>query len=575
MANIRSTYCALRDLILSTFYIPVVISKLYLAFIKIEMKKLARYPLYALIALICLSSEVFSQVQNINKDSLEARNLDGQAWGIMYSYPDSATNLCTRALELIGEDGNRDERREFPNVTAKLFNTLGVIKWVQTDYVQALDYFEQSLEIREEEGDKLGMAASLNNIGNIYYPQAQYLRAMEYFWKSLKIREELDRSTDSNVVMKNRKGMADANLNIGNVYYAQDDYENALKYYFIAVDLQEEITKWPDPMYANQGKQALALSLNNIGGVYLDQSKFPLGLEYFLKALNLREALGNKKGVAQSYSNIGSMYSKMYADYKSVEQNEMDLPAASKWWATTNPMELLDTAMAYQQKALEISAELSDEYGMTFRLQGIAKIFYTKGKYKNAIEYYHRAVVLTDSIAALNINTDCHSGLANCYEKLGRHELALEHFKIYSMQKDSMFNEQKSKDLGKLEAKHEFETAETERARALEEKNQKENDKRQRRNNLQYSAILIFIVLLFAGVFALGRFSIPVRLAEGMIFFSFLLFFEFMLVMLDPYIDRVSGGAPAYKLMFNAILAGMIFPLHSLFEGKLKRRISR
>ena len=124
-----------------------------------------------------------------------------------------------------------------------------------------------------------------------------------------------------------------------------------------------------------------------------------------------------------------------------------------------------------------------------------------------------------------------------------------------------------------MEALHEFETAEAERAQVLEGKSQKEKAERVRRDNLQYSGILIFLVLVFASVFMLGRFSIPIRLAEGMIFFSFLLFFEFTLVLLDPYIENYSGGAPAYKLLFNAVLAGLIFPLHSLFESKMKGRL--
>jgi len=54
-----------------------------------------------------------------------------------------------------------------------------------------------------------------------------------------------------------------------------------------------------------------------------------------------------------------------------------------------------------------------------------------------------------------------------------------------------------------------------------------------------------------------------------------LLFFEFTLVMLDPYIEQYSSDAPAIKLGFNAILAGLIFPLHALFENKMKKRIAK
>ncbi|MBL4715668.1 MAG: hypothetical protein JKX95_03455 [Bacteroidia bacterium] len=60
---------------------------------------------------------------------------------------------------------------------------------------------------------------------------------------------------------------------------------------------------------------------------------------------------------------------------------------------------------------------------------------------------------------------------------------------------------------------------------------------------------------------------------EGIIFISFLILFEFVLVLADPHIERYTGGAPGYKLLFNAGIAGLMFPLHHFFEGKLKKRI--
>jgi len=153
-----------------------------------------------------------------------------------------------------------------------------------------------------------------------------------------------------------------------------------------------------------------------------------------------------------------------------------------------------------------------------------------------------------------------------------------------------LFNEEKSKDLGKLEAKHEFETAEIERKRAEEERLAKLKAAEDRRNNLQYSGISIFLILLVTTLLfgvnskqsplqggrwrnAIRGVALPTRMFEGLIFLTFLLFFEFTLVLLDPYIEQYSSGAPAIKLGFNALLAAMIFPLHSLFENKLKSRL--
>lgn len=135
--------------------------------------------------------------------------------------------------------------------------------------------------------------------------------------------------------------------------------------------------------------------------------------------------------------------------------------------------------------------------------------------------------------------------LSKLYAETGRYQKAYKHHLEYSIAKDSLFNEEKSKDIGRLEAKHEFEMAEMERKQKEEEQARKEAELNARRNNQQYSGILVFIVLLFVCVFILGRFAIPIRLAEGLVFFAFLLLFEFTLVLLDPYIEQYSAGAPA------------------------------
>ncbi len=149
----------------------------------------------------------------------------------------------------------------------------------------------------------------------------------------------------------------------------------------------------------------------------------------------------------------------------------------------------------------------------------------------------------------------------------------MEHYKQYSTLKDSVFNEEKSKDIGKLEAKHEFEMVEMERKRIEEEQARILSEKINRRNLLQYSGALIFIVCLLIAITFSGKLNIPVRFVEGIIFFTFLLLFEFILVYLDHFIENLTGGEPAYKLLINAGLAALFFPLHSLAETKMKQRL--
>ena len=49
--------------------------------------------------------------------------------------------------------------------------------------------------------------------------------------------------------------------------------------------------------------------------------------------------------------------------------------------------------------------------------------------------------------------------------------------------------------------------------------------------------------------------------------------FEFLLVLSDPYVDGLTNGEPMYKLLANALLAGLIFPAHAFFERVVKKRL--
>ncbi|NQZ67692.1 MAG: tetratricopeptide repeat protein, partial [Lentisphaeria bacterium] len=111
------------------------------------------------------------------------------------------------------------------------YNNIGLIYQDQGDYAKAINYYTKSLTIEEETGNKQGVAASLNIIGVIYKEQGDYANAMDYYTKSLKIKEEIG----------NKKGMANSYNSIGGIYYAQGDYAKAKNYSLRALSLAQEI----------------------------------------------------------------------------------------------------------------------------------------------------------------------------------------------------------------------------------------------------------------------------------------------------------------------------------------------
>ena len=372
---------------------------------------------------------------------------------------------------------------------------------------------------------------------------------------------------------KDEKSKANTLSNLGVYHWIKSDYPTALDYLHKSLEYREKAGD----------RKGMAASYNNIGIIYDDQSSYPQALEYYFKSLKIKKQLGDKKGIATSYNNIGSLYTALYEQGDSLNER-------IGGWVSRNPSQLLDTAMYYQQKALAINKELSRDYGMTFDLIGIGSIYAQKQEYTKAIQYYQQASQLADSIGALKEGSDAHSGLAACYEQLGNSspkspqrgdfptpfpffKLALEHYKQYTTLKDTVFNEEKSKEIGKLEARHEMEMAEMKRKQEEEEQARILEQQTQRRHLLQYSGIFIFIIGIFAVLLFSGRLNIPVKLAKSGVFFTFLLVFEFVLVLIDPYIEQWTGGEPAYNLAVNVALAGLFLPLHNIAVRKLEQRL--
>ncbi len=134
------------------------------------------------------------------------------------------------------------------NKKSLAINNIGFVYYNSGDLVKALDYWEKSLKLSEETGDKESIGTLYNNIASVFDVQGDIAKALDYYAKSLKLQEEL----------KNDQGIANALNNIGTVYDKQNDKEKAFEYYNRCVAL-----------YQSAGdKFGYASALNNIGNLY-------------------------------------------------------------------------------------------------------------------------------------------------------------------------------------------------------------------------------------------------------------------------------------------------------------------
>ena len=424
-----------------------------------------------------------------------------------------------------------------------LLYEIGEVYHYQEDFPQGLEYYSRGLKLAEEIGNLETAAKILRNIGRIYYAQGDYSTSIEYYIRALDI-------YDNNKIENHHLGWL---LHyIGSVYKQQGNYVKACEFYQKVLDLANKLKD--DYLKAD----ALLLLANCAR--HLDNDDKALALD--IESLHIFKKLNAKSSIAVQCTNVAFDYESLGEYHKALE---------------------------YYLLGLHYLKELRDTSFIAATLCDLANLYCTKKEYSRAFTYLEEAKAYLPHVK--NKRHLRYQYYYRCsykvYKSIGDFENALKFHLLYTSIKDSVLNEESIKQVAEMETKYETEKAERENEifrqekeiRLLKEKEAQELMKRKaqqqsRRDNLQYSGILIFLVLVFTGIFMLGKFSIPIRLAEGLIFFSFLLFFEFTLVLLDPYIEQYSSGAPAVKLGFNAVLAGLIFPLHQMFEAKLKQRIT-
>lgn len=188
----------------------------------------------------------------------------------------------------------------------------------------------------------------------------------------------------------------------------------------------------------------------------------------------------------------------------------------------------------------------------------------------DSAEYFlHLAYHLSDSLNLLSDKYHNALNLSRMYELKKDYKKAFQWSIIESSLKDSVWSSKSLVEIGELTSEFEHQLEEEREARKLKE----EQKAAERQANIQFFGIFLGIVFFFLLVFLSGKVRIPNVLADGMVFFAFVLLFEFLLVILDPFIDSISQNKPIIKLGCNVLLAVGIIPLHALFEKTMKNYI--
>jgi predicted ATPase/DNA-binding SARP family transcriptional activator/Tfp pilus assembly protein PilF len=305
---------------------------------------------------------------------------------------------CEGALQAVGG-------QERTRARADALNAAGALAWMQGDYPAVRSYHEESLAIRQEIGDRHGIAISLNNLGNLAYYQSDYAAAGACYEESLAIRQQLgeqrgiaDSLNNLAIVahyhgddvsahahyeeslairrrLGDRHGIATALNNLGIVAEAQGEYRSARALYEESLAIYEDLGD----------NYAIATTLNNLGSVAYEQGDYGLAQARLGKSLIIRRELGARQGISSCLNILGLVAQAQheYGAARAYHEESLTIrrefgdrqrigTALNNLGSVAKAQHEFAAARAYYKESLAIQQDIGDKVGMVTTLEAFA-----------------------------------------------------------------------------------------------------------------------------------------------------------------------------------------------------------
>jgi adenylate cyclase len=281
--------------------------------------------------------------------------------------------------------------------------------------VRALEYGREAAALATKLGMKADLVTSYNYTGVIFRNMGNYSQAMSYYLKALDLAEQ----------EHIEKEIAYAYNNIGNVYLLQKQYAPALENSMKALAVFERMGD----------KRGAAYAHLRVGEVYEGQHRLEEAIEYYQASLRIRLELGEKESFITPLFNIGRVYQNLGED---------------------------DLAMEYFQRSITIERELNHLKGLAGSLVGMAKLHIKHGEYDSAVTLSSEALASARRASAVQEMRDALQALTDVFAAKQDFARAFAWQSELAHLKDSLHNDEISRQVTSLRAEYEAEKRETE-----------------------------------------------------------------------------------------------------------------
>lgn len=390
-------------------------------------------------------SELDSLIQTLTtmkEDSLKAKRLYEIAGSYASSDFDQSNKYYRQSESLSKKIGYTTGLAESLAGMATNFKNPG-------EYDSAFRYNYLALDLFNRVKNRRAVSRVLGNIALVYKEKGQYNKAIEFNFKSLSLLDE----------KKDKKHIARIQMNLGNIFRQLGNDKKAFEYQMLALNTYKSIND-----IGGMGKV-----YGNLGNLAKGKKEYETAMQYYILGKKYREQAGDKQGLAIIHQNIAGLYLQLDQD-KLAEENAL-------------------TALRINQEMKSIDG-IAGSYGL------LADVYVQMKMYDKANEYASQSLDIAKKIGSKPEIRSSYKILATINKKKKDYKAAYEHLSMYSVYKDSIFNDENSRQMNELEKK--YQTEKKQKEIELLKKNESIKDLELKRQSM---AIIVGVVVTIIVVF--------------------------------------------------------------------------
>jgi tetratricopeptide (TPR) repeat protein len=477
------------------------------------------------------------------------------------SNPDSAIYFADLAFGYASALGLRRQQLKALNAKGMALSGMG-------KYREAIGYYEEGVKIGIESLDTIAVGVRLNNMAKCYIRLGEQEKAKDYLEAALRLWTDLGQTVYIGGTLNN----------LASIYENQGDYATAIDYYMKSLHLRMGL----------EDEAGAATCHSNIGRLYLNQGESAAAMRHLQAALEIRKELGDAKGQSNTLKLMAELQVKEGAYPEAIKRlhlaMEIDKSAeaaddvAAGQVMMSQALDLqgqTEEAEAYSDSALVNYRATENQVGLSQALIQSGTVRMHRGRLPAAVAALEEALDIAEKNRAAQEIRDAALGLYTAQKQMGADREALKMHELYMAMRDSLASDENRRASIRQELKYEQEMAQLVREQADREAARLAAEAISRRDRLQYSLVGGGVMAFLIALVVLGFVRVPEKLALAIVFLSLVVLFEFLLVLLDPYVDPITQGQPAPKFLINFCLALVLAPVHQLLERFVHRRLLR